>query len=272
MNILFIGDIFGKAGIRAVTENLDHLKQAYHLDLIIANGENVTGGTGISPQDYATLIKAGVDVVTLGNHAFGQASILQIINNDNLIRPLNLAPDYPYAHEGFGSRLFQVKSKIIRVTNLLGESIGNKKMQTNPFTEMYQLLANRKVQENLHIIDFHAEYSGEKYAFLSEFGGRVAAIIGTHTHVQTADARIYHGTAYITDVGMTGPHDSVIGADPKGIIPKVTGNQSKLVIEEAEGHYQFNAVLMNFDDFTNKATAIKNIYLIEHDKCHCNWD
>lgn len=272
MNVLFIGDIFGKTGVRAVVDSLAELKQEYAIDLVIANGENATQGSGITPKDYETLIKAGVDIVTLGNHAFGQESILQIINNTNLVRPLNFSDDFKYAHEGYGSRLFQVKDKIVRVTNLLGESVGNKKMQTNPFWEMSNLLKTTKTKADLHIVDFHAEYSGEKNAFLTEFGGQVSAVIGTHTHVQTADTKIYKGTAYITDVGMTGPHDGIIGADPHYILEKANGNTSSFVIEEAAGHYQLNAVFIAFDDQTNKAVKIRNIYLIEKDTCCCNAD
>lgn len=270
MNILFIGDIFGKTGIRAVVQSITSLKKELEIDLIIANGENASNGTGITPQDYEILTNAGVNVITLGNHAFGQESILKIIDDKNLIRPLNFNNNYKYSKVGFGSKLFQVKNKIVKITNLLGESVGKNNIVDSPFICMNQLLHNEKIKPDIHIVDFHAEYTGEKNAFLNEFAGKVSAIIGTHTHVQTVDNRIYKGTAYITDVGMTGPHDGIIGANPIHVLEKIKNNYKNFIIEEADGHYQLNAVIIKFDDVSNKATQIKNIYLVEKDKCCCD--
>lgn len=271
MNVLFIGDIFGKTGVRAITKSVASLKNEFHIDLVIANGENASNGSGLCPEDYKILVDSGVDVITLGNHAFGQESILKIIDNKNLIRPLNFNNNFKYSNVGYGSKLFQVNNKVVRVTNLLGESVGNKNTINNPFHSMNQLLENEKIKPDIHIVDFHAEYTGEKNAFLNEFAGRVSAIIGTHTHVQTVDNRIYKGTAYITDVGMTGPHDGIIGAKPDHVLKKIKGDTNKFVIEEAQGHFQLNAVFIEFDDVTNKAKQIKNIYLVEKDKCCCDY-
>ncbi len=256
MRILFIGDIFAKAGRSAVIENLPKIIKEEKIDLVIANAENATHGRSITQDHYNDLINVGVDMITMGNHTWDIPTIYDVLaNNDKIIRPLNVDVNSKEAKSGFGSIVYSINDKKVRITNLMSMQCSARATITNPFLVLEEVLKMSK-DEQIHIVDFHAETTSEKNAFLIAFAGRVSAIIGTHTHIQTADEKIYKGTAFITDVGMCGAKESVIGAKPDEIVDVFKGNQTRFHLEPAKGDYQFNSVIMEFDDTTNKPVKI----------------
>lgn len=261
MKILFIGDIVGKIGRRIVNEKIDYFVKKYDIDFVIANGENATHGKGLIYNHYRELINSGIDVVTLGNHYESKSEIRHYIDRvDRLIRPLNLAKEFP----GEGSIVFDFDGITIKVVNLLGEVFINESV-TNPY---YSMLENLDDDEpcNICIVDFHGEASSEKMCFARAFDGKISAVIGTHTHVQTNDARILpNGTAFITDVGMCGEYDSVLGFETNSVVDKIVyGKQSKFQLNE-EGRGLFSAVVIEVDEISGLAKNIFPIYYVEEE-------
>ncbi len=241
MKILFIGDIFGQSGRKLVEDHLYRIKNEYHIDFVIANGENAAHGKGITKRIYNDFIFNGIHAITMGNHTWAKRELFDCIDElDHLVVPINQLPTLP----GVGSRVFTCNGKKIRVTNLLGNTFMQPGLE-NAFIVMDRLL--EKCDEDIHIVDFHAEATSEKIALGYYLTGKVSAVLGTHTHVPTADERILEGkTAYISDVGMTGPLDGVIGCSKESIIPRmINGLPTKF--EVAEGKSQFNAVIIEFD-------------------------
>ena len=261
MKILFIGDIVGRVGRRMVKECLPNIVDKYNIDFVIANGENASHGKGLLRHHYFELIESGVDVITLGNHYDSKKDIRGYLDRvDRLIRPLNLLNEYP----GEGSAVYDVNGVSIRVTNLLGSSFMKEEVN-NPYYSLLDYLFNQEEKEDIHIVDFHAEATGEKICFAYAFDGKVSAVIGTHTHVQTRDARILaEGTGFISDVGMTGLYDGALGFDKDSVVNKLMyGNQSKFSIPE-EGRGLFSAVVLNVDERTGKCVEIFPIYQVEN--------
>lgn len=255
MRILFIGDIFAKSGRKSLTENLAKIIKKEKINFVIANAENATHGRSLSQAHYDELIKSGVNVITMGNHTWDTTEVFDVLNkNPKIVRPLNLDNATKESHYGVGSKVFTAGKKKIRVSNLMSTQCSARATLTNPFVVCEQLL--KKVKEPIHIIDFHAETTSEKNAFLMSFAGKVSAIIGTHTHVQTADEKIYKGTAFITDAGMCGAKESIIGAKPDEIVNMFKGKAPRFHLEPAKGTYQFNSVIIEINDSTNKPTKI----------------
>lgn len=251
MKILAVGDIVGENGLRKLKEVLPNLKQQEKIDFIIVNGENVAGGMGITEKLFNQIIQAGADVVTLGNHTWSKKDIFNFIDNEKLIRPAN----YPKGVVGKGYNIYKCKNKKIAVMNLLGRT--NMGILTeNPFLEADNIINKVKDEADYIILDFHAEATAEKIAMREYLEGRVNIIFGTHTHVQTADEEITKsGMGYISDLGMTGPKDSVIGMDKKASIKRfVTTLPEKYRI--AEGESKFNGCIFEIDDETGR---IQNI-------------
>ena len=251
MKILAVGDIVGENGLRKLKEILPNLKQQEKIDFIIVNGENVAGGMGITEKLFNQIIQAGADVVTLGNHTWSKKDIFNFIDNEKLIRPAN----YPKGVVGKGYSIYKCKNKKIAVMNLLGRT--NMGILTeNPFLEADNIINKVKDEVDYIILDFHAEATAEKIAMKEYLEGRVNIIFGTHTHVQTADEEITKsGMGYISDLGMTGPKDSVIGMDKKASIKRfVTTLPEKYRI--AEGESKFNGCIFEIDDETGR---IQNI-------------
>ena len=251
MKILAVGDIVGENGLRKLKEILPNLKQQEKIDFIIVNGENVAGGMGITEKLFNQIIQAGADVVTLGNHTWSKKDIFNFIDNEKLIRPAN----YPKGVVGKGYNIYKCKNKKIAVMNLLGRT--NMGILTeNPFLEADNIINKVKDEVDYIILDFHAEATAEKIAMREYLEGRVNIIFGTHTHVQTADEEITKsGMGYISDLGMTGPKDSVIGMDKKASIKRfVTTLPEKYRI--AEGESKFNGCIFEIDDETGR---IQNI-------------
>lgn len=251
MKILAVGDIVGENGLRKLKEILPNLKQQEKIDFIIVNGENVAGGMGITEKLFNQIIQAGADVVTLGNHTWSKKDIFNFIDNEKIIRPAN----YPKGVVGKGYSIYKCKNKKIAVMNLLGRT--NMGILTeNPFLEADNIINKVRNEVDYIILDFHAEATAEKIAMREYLEGRVNIIFGTHTHVQTADEEITKsGMGYISDLGMTGPKDSVIGMDKKASIKRfVTTLPEKYII--AEGESKFNGCIFEIDDETGR---IQNI-------------
>ncbi len=251
MLILVVGDVIGRPGRMAVGALLPGLRQQYGLDLVIANAENVAGGLGLTSTTAKALLDAGVDVLTSGNHIWAQKEIIPYLDSEMpILRPLNYPPGVP----GRGYLL----SGQAMVVNLMGRTfMGNFDC---PFRAMDKLLAELKHKPPVIIVDFHAEATSEKIAMGRYLDGRVSAVLGTHTHVGTIDAQLLpQGTAYVTDIGMTGPIDSIIGDDAEAVIRRfLTMMPHRLSV--GKGKTIFNAVLVRVDDNSGKAISIDRIY------------
>ena len=261
MKILFIGDVVGKIGRRILKEKINHFVKKYDIDFVIANGENASHGKGLLRNHYNELLDAGVDVITLGNHYDSKNEIRRYINStDRLVRPLNLLNDYP----GEGSALFDVDGISVRVTNVLGSAFINEQVNS-PYLSLLRLLEEDE-PATIHIVDLHAEATGEKQSLAYAFDGKVSAVLGTHTHVQTNDEKILQGgTAYISDVGMTGYYDGVLGFSKETVIKKTLYGESSKFEPPDTGKGMLNAVVIDIDDITGLAKQIFKIYYVEDD-------
>ena len=263
MKILFLGDIVGKVGRRAVANNLEKLVKKYQVDFVIANGENTTHGKGLIEKHYYELLNDGVDCITLGNHYLSKDRLLDYIDDaDALIRPLNISKRIG----GEGSRLFEVNGVKIRVTNILGTAFMKEEV-SSPYYSLKSLIDSLESEDSIHIVDYHAEATGEKMCFGYAFDGLVSAVLGTHTHVQTNDAKILeHGTAFISDVGMCGAANGVLGFE-KNSVMRVTmfGEKDRFVIDEEDDSI-LNAVVIDIDEITKKAREIIAVKLLEEKK------
>lgn len=259
MKILFIGDVVGRVGRRLLRERIPHYVERYDIDFVIANGENASHGKGLTRNQYFELIDAGVDAITLGNHYMSKSDILRYIDQvDRLVRPYNLLKPFP----GEGSVVFEVNGVSIRVTNLLGSVFMNEEVNA-PYYSILNLLAEEE-PATIHIVDFHAEATGEKQSLAFALDGKVSAVLGTHTHVQTNDAHVLpNGTAFISDVGMTGFADGVLGCTKETVVEKIIyGKQSKFQTPD-DGRGVFSAVVIDIDDITGLAKQIFPIYYLE---------
>ena len=263
MKILFIGDIVSSSGRGMVSRYLKDIKTNYEIDFVIANGENAAHGKGITEKIYLELLSYGVDAVTLGNHFLLASESLNVLErSEKLVRPLNIHSSIP----GSGSRVFDVKGHKVRVNNLLGKVFINDLNPTNPFDAIDEVLKDSN--ELIHFVDLHAEATAEKLSIGWYLDGKVSAVIGTHTHVPTADERIFpQGTAYLTDVGMTGPYDGIIGTRRDLVIHKQrTGLPTKFDIQEGEA--QLCACVIDIDEETGKS---RSIFRININKDHMNY-
>lgn len=256
MRILFFGDIFGRPGREALKLALPKIRKTYESDLVVANGENIAHGRGITEKSLKEILEAGVDLVTTGDHAFEQKESLEIFSRKEIpvLRPANFSKDLP----GSGWRIFEIRTKKILVINLLGRTFIRYQLD-DPFRLAEELIRENEEGVQAIIIDWHAEATAEKKALACYLDGKVSAVLGTHTHVQTADERILPGgTAYITDVGMVGPIDSVIGAEKEEIM-KGFLKQLPYTLEPAGGPVEVNGVFLEIDDKTRLAKKIERI-------------
>jgi 2',3'-cyclic-nucleotide 2'-phosphodiesterase len=246
MRLLFVGDVVGRAGRAVLLENLPKLRHAWALDCVIVNGENAAGGFGITEAICADFLSAGADCVTLGNHAFDQREALVFIfRQPRLIRPLN----YPHGTPGGGANLIETASSArVLVINAMGRVFMD--AMDDPFAAVARELSACPLGRgcDASVIDFHAEASSEKQAFGHYVDGRVSLVVGTHTHVPTADHQILpRGTAFITDVGMTGDYNSVIGMDKDEPIRRFTTKLPAARLEPASGAATFCGVAVEID-------------------------
>ena len=260
MKILFLGDIVGKVGRQTVINNLEKLVKKYQVDFVIANGENATHGKGLIEKHYYELLDAGIDCITLGNHYLSKDQLLNYIEDaDALVRPLNISKRIG----GEGSRLFEVNGINIRVTNVLGTAFMKEEV-SSPYYSLKSLIDSLESEDSIHIVDYHAEATGEKMCFGFAFDGLVSAVLGTHTHVQTNDAKILpNGTAFISDVGMCGAANGVLGFE-KSSVMRVTmfGEKDRFGFDEQDQGL-LNAVVIDIDEITHKAREIITVKLLE---------
>ncbi|GAA0298240.1 hypothetical protein GGQ92_000276 [Gracilibacillus halotolerans] len=261
MRILFIGDVVGSPGRDMVQYYLPKLKQKYNPAITIINGENAAAGKGITEKIYKNLLEWGAQAITMGNHTWDKREIFSFIDDAKyMVRPGNLPPETP------GNDIVYIKSnqQEIAVINLLGRTF----MQPvdDPFRIADELIAQAKKRTNLIFLDFHAEATSEKQALGWYLDGKVSVVVGTHTHVQTADERILpKGTAYITDSGMTGPYDGILGMEREAVLKKfMTGLPVRFEVPK-EGRNQLSGVLFDVNPETGKAIKITRI-LINDDK------
>ena len=281
MKILAVGDLVGESGVKKLKEELPKIKQQENIDFIIVNAENAAGGMGITTKIYNELTDLGVDVITMGNHTWGKKDIFSFIDNDNIIRPANYSKKVP----GHGYGIYTCKSetnmgalknwaqntnpehsnrekkhqaKRICVVNLIGRTDMNVQSE-NPFLKMQEIIEEVKGKADIIILDFHAEATAEKIAMAYYLDGKVTAIFGTHTHVQTADEQILeNGTAFITDIGMTGPKKSVIGMDV-GVSIKRFETTLPEKYKLAEGNCILNGCIFEINDETCRVNKITRI-------------
>jgi 2',3'-cyclic-nucleotide 2'-phosphodiesterase len=257
MKILFIGDVVGKPGRDVVAALVPKLRRERGLDLVIANGENSAHGAGLTAATVKALLDSGVDVITAGDHTWDQRGFEQDIGAfPQVIRPLNFSPSAP----GIGSTIVNVADKMaVGVINLIGRVF-----MPNcdcPFRAAQAEVTKLRRQTNLLIVDFHAEATSEKIAMGRYLDGQVSAVIGTHTHVQTSDEQLLpQGTAYISDAGMCGPHDSVLGRDVSAVLRRFL-TQMPQKLEVAAGKVELCGVIVDVDENTGRARAIERVRL-----------
>jgi metallophosphoesterase (TIGR00282 family) len=254
--ILFVADVVGEPGRKAVVEILPKLKAEHDPDLTILNGENSAGGFGLTVKTIRELKAAGADIITTGNHVFDQREFVPELGaQENVLRPNNYPPGAP----GIGYRVIVAGGEEVLVMNLMGRLFMND--IDDPFRSADAILA-AEPGRRISFCDFHAEATSEKIAMGWYLDGRVSAVVGTHTHVPTADNRVLPGgTAYCTDVGMVGPRDGVIGMDREPVLKRfLTGVPQKWRI--ADGAVTFNSVLINIDRLSGQATSIQRIDLV----------
>lgn len=254
MKVLFLGDVTARSGRNIVLQQLPILQKQYGVDFTVVNAENSAHGKGITIKIYRSLIEAGIDVITLGNHAFSKADILnQLEECRDLVFPANLEPSNQAKHY----IVKEVNGKKIAVINLLGSVFMDVTSQS-PFSTMDALL--EEIQADIFLVDFHAETTSEKRLFFELYRDRVQAVIGTHTHIQTADEQVKDGCAFISDVGMCGPYDSVIGRSIEEVKRKIVDGETTH-FTPAEGDAILCGCVITIDDSTNRATAIERIQM-----------
>lgn len=257
MRLLFIGDVVGSLGRKTITEYLPRLKKAYGPQVTILNGENAAAGRGITEKIYKKFLQNGVDVVTLGNHAWDNKGIFEFIDDaKKMVRPANFPDGVP----GQGIVYVQVNAVELAVINLQARSFMVD--LDNPFAKVEELVAEARKRTPFIFVDFHGETTSEKQAMGWFLDGQVSAVVGTHTHVQTNDARILpQGTGYLTDVGMTGPYDGILGMKREVIIEKFQNSLPQRFEVVEEGRFILSACVIDLDPATGKTKMIQPIQI-----------
>ncbi len=255
VKLLFIGDIVGQPGRRAVKELVPQLRQQHALSLVVANGENSAGGSGITLKTAEEIFAAGVDVITCGDHLWDQKEVMGLLEGERrFVRPLNYPPGTP----GQGSTIFQAPGlPPVAILNLQGRTF--MPPLENPFHAALAEVERLRQTTNIIVVDFHAEATSEKIALARMLDGRVSAVIGTHTHVQTADEQIFPGgTAFLSDGGFTGPHESVLGREIEPIIRRFMTNMPQK-FEVAKERILLQGAVVEIDEQTGRAKGIQRV-------------
>ncbi len=254
MNILAVGDVVGKTGIEELKHELPKIVSENNIDFVIVNGENAAEGMGLTEKLYREILKLNVDIVTMGNHTWAKKDIFGFIDDKQIIRPAN----YPENNPGKGYRIIEKNGKKIAVIDLIGR-VSMSVLSENPFLKVKEIINSIKSTVDIIIVDFHGEATAEKIAMGYYLDGEATIVFGTHTHVQTADETILpKGTAFITDIGMTGPKHSVIGMDIDVSFRRFTTSFPERY-RMAEGPGKLNSIMFTVDDETNKVTKITRI-------------
>ncbi|WP_102271388.1 TIGR00282 family metallophosphoesterase [Cytobacillus massiliigabonensis] len=257
MNIMFVGDVVGSQGREMITEYVPKLKEKYRPQITIINGENAAGGKGITEKIYRGFLEAGAQAVTLGNHTWDNKEIFEFIDQAKyLVRPAN----FPEENPGKGIVYLKFNTEEIAVISLQGRTF--MPSIDCPFKKADELIREARKRTSMIFVDFHAEATSEKQAMGWYLDGRVSAVVGTHTHVQTADNRILpEGTAYLTDVGMTGPYDGILGVERDAVLKRFLTNLPVRFEVPKEGRKQLSAVLIEIDKTSGKAKKINRILI-----------
>ncbi len=252
MKVLAIGDLVGENSINKLKNELENIQEAENIDFTVVNAENVSGGMGITTASFNQLNKLNIDVITMGNHTWGKKDIFSFIDNPKIVRPANYSKGVP----GHGYTIIEKDGRKIAVINLIGRTDMNV-LSENPFLCVDEIL--KEIVADIIIVDFHAEATAERIAMGHYLDGRVNIVFGTHTHVQTADEKVLpKGTGYITDIGMTGPVNSVIGMDIDVSFKRfVTSLPERYKL--AEGEIMLNGVIFEIDDITKNTKKIHRI-------------
>lgn len=260
MNLLFVGDVVGEPGRRALRMLLPKFRESRQIDVVIANGENSAGGSGITPKIAEEIFSAGVDVITTGDHLWDQKEVMELLANEKrFLRPLNYPPGTP----GRGSGVFEFRNpksearNKIAVLNLQGRTF--MPPLENPFLAGAEEVKKLREQTKIIFVDFHAEATSEKIAFARMSDGQVSAVVGTHTHVQTADEQIFPGgTAYLTDAGFTGPHESVLGREITPVVQRFLTNMPQR-FEVAKERVILHGAIVEVDESTGLSRSIHRV-------------
>lgn len=253
MRLLFIGDVVGPPGVQAVRTLVPHLRNTERLACVVANAENATNGSGLHPRDYRQLRAAGVDAITLGDHIYKKLEVSDVLNAEEpLCKPANYPPAAP------GREFVVVRAGEVRVgvVSLMGRTF--MKPVDCPFLAADRVLERLKGQADVIVVDVHAEATADKYLLFHHLKGRVAAVLGTHTHVQTADEQVQNGTAFVCDVGMTGPHDSILGRRIDRVLSTAIDGVPTM-FDVASGDVRLCGAIVEVDPTTGSAIAIKRV-------------
>lgn len=256
MRFLIFGDIVGKIGRKALTQIIGELRSEYRPDIVIANGENLAHGLGVTEKTLNEVLGLGVTLFTSGNHIWDKPEGVELLRQPDplIIRPAN----YPAGAPGVGWKTLSVDGKTVLVINLLGR-VFMRDLVDCPFRAFDAILENQTAADMV-VVDFHAEATSEKNAFGWYADGRAAIVFGTHTHIPTADQRLLSkGTAFVTDVGMVGAKESIIGVDPASVVPQYTTGMGQKFVWPESGVAWVHTILVDVDSGTNKATSIKRI-------------
>ena len=254
MKILAIGDLIGNAGIQELSKRLPKIRKDKNIDFVIVNGENPAEGMGMTEKNFKDILAQNINVITMGNHTWGKKDIFKFIDHPKLIRPAN----YPEGVVGKGYNIYNFRNKKIAVINLIGR-VDMNVLSENPFIIAKKIIEKIENQIDIIVVDFHAEATAEKIAMGNYLDGKATIVYGTHTHVQTADEQILpKETGYISDIGMTGPKNSVIGMDIKASIKRFETTLPERY-RIATGECKLNGVIFDIDDETNKVKNIERV-------------
>jgi metallophosphoesterase (TIGR00282 family) len=259
VNILFIGDIVGEPGRQAVKVLLPKIREQRAVDFVVANGENSAGGSGITPKTAGEIFSAGVDAMTSGDHLWDQKEVMTLLADEKrFLRPMNYPPEVP----GRGGAVFEIKGPkfqgAVAVLNFQGRTFMQPLVE-NPFLPAMNEVKKLRERTNILFVDFHAEATSEKIAFARMLDGHVSAVVGTHTHVQTADEQVFPGgTAYLSDAGFTGPHESVLGREIEPVIRRFLTTMPQR-FDVAKGRVLLQGALIEVDETSGKALKIQRM-------------
>ena len=253
--LLFLGDIIGEPGRKSVIDSVPRLKQEWGIDFVVANGENAAAGRGITPKLTIDLLRAGIAVITTGDHVWDQKELVGFIDNEpRLLRPIN----YPDGTPGGGSIVLDTAKGKVGVINVQGRTFMLPVLE-NPFLKLSQVVARMREETHVIFVDVHAETTSEKIAVGRFLDGKVSAVAGTHTHVQTADEQIFPGgTAFICDAGMCGPTESILGREIEPIVQRFLTNMP-VNFPVARGEVKLHGLLVDIDEATGRALAVTRV-------------